>query len=166
MELCHNVFQIILTSSNSFVLGASASLFGLIGGIIMKEPLLNIRLFWFIKSPIILVFAGFFALGTIINNYFLTSQIISGDIAHIIGFLCGIMIVAIKYKETINIFYYWIIIFIGFWLIEFGIRHLFEISLITIPIIAYVLFLILVGITIVVYTYSTLKKIKKLTQNQ
>ncbi len=151
-------------SQDAFVLGASAALFALIGGIIMKEPLLNLRIFGIIKAPIILVFGGFFAIYSIVD-YFLPSGLYTGQLSHIIGFLCGIFLVAIMYQETIDTFYNWLMIFFGFWILQFSITSFLSNQIYEIAHLAYLLLLIMIAAYMIFYSYTIQKRIKEKITN-
>lgn len=143
---------------NSFVLGASASLFGLLGAIILTDPLLELKIFGIIKTPIILLFGAFFAINALIENYFLNFgfNLVSADLAHLIGFMCGILITGIFYDDRISIFYNWLLIFAGFWLIEYAIKNIISNPNIISVLILQIIF-ISIGFFAIIYSYKLLK---------
>ena len=154
--LIGNLVQSLLIS-DSFVLGASAALFGLIGAILMREPLLKIRILGIIPSPIILVFGLFFVISSVINSMVFASNSISGDIAHMTGFFVGVLLAGLFFQSTIRVFYNWLGVFFGFWIIKLSIENmLYGLGLVDI---LYFLALILVGAILVYYSYTSLKKL-------
>ena len=145
---------------NTFVLGASAALFGLLGAIVIINPLLELKLFGILKAPIILVFGGFFAINTLIQNYLsvLNFNLITGDIAHIIGFLCGILIISLFYHEKISVFYNWLLIFTGFFMITYSLENIFiYYNSIGILFFGIQILLLSIGTFMIVLSYAMLK---------
>lgn len=140
----------------SFVLGASTGVFAIIGSVVMRDPLLNVRFLGIINIPIILLFGSFFAVENLLQYYFNTGYVVFGSIAHIVGFLCGIFITGIIYNETIDIFYNWLGIAAGFWLMLYGIRGFDIFSLGYVQVV-----MILCGILLISYSYFKLRLIKK-----
>lgn len=112
-----NLFQFIFSSSNVFILGASGGIFAIFGALLMRNPLLNLRIFGIIKTPLILVLGIIISLSFFISNFLIKNNIHSGDISHLIGFLFGVLIVGILNLESISNFYSWIFISIGFYLL-------------------------------------------------
>lgn len=154
-----NIIQSI-AYHNYFVLGASAALFGILGAIVIINPLLELKILGLIKAPIILVFGGFFAINTLIQNYLmqLNFNLVSGDIAHLIGFLSGILIISLFYHEKLNVFYNWLLIFIGFSLIIYSLENLIMyFSSINIIFIILQLIIIVTGIYMIIISYTILK---------
>lgn len=154
-----NIMQTLLYH-NSFVLGASAALFGLLGAIILINPLLELKIFGFVKAPIILVFGGFFAINSFIQNYFELSNLnfITGDFAHMMGFLCGVLIAGLFYHDNTNIFYNWLLIFAGFWMIEYGAQNIISyFNTIGLWFLVLQFILITSGILIIIISYILLK---------
>ena len=145
---------------NTFVLGASAALFGLLGAIVIINPLLELKIFGILKAPIILVFGGFFAINTLIQNYLsvLNFNLITGDIAHMIGFLCGILIISLFYHEKISVFYNWLLIFLGFFMITYSLENLF-IYYNSIGVLFFILqiMLLTIGTIMIILSYAMLK---------
>ncbi len=159
-----NLSQVLIVN-DSFVIGASGAIFGIIGSLLIIRPRLELRLFGLIKIPLIILFGLYFIFSNLINNYFLNSIII-GDFAHIFGFLTGILITGILYKENIDVFYAWISITFGFYIINLGIEViikdfislnlLINSSLFFIDILIS-LSLIFIGILLIFYSYKILK---------
>ncbi len=150
-----------LGTSNAFVLGASAGIFGIIGGLIMIKPLMNLRVLGFFKIPIILVFGGYFIFSNLISKLTgLQSQMMTGDLAHTIGFLIGILVIGVTYQDTIRIFYNWIAILFGFYLINFSINLTIDNLAIISPVIIQIILYFIIGIFLVFYSYSSLKIFK------
>lgn len=155
--ICANFIQSYLIQK-SFVLGASGAIFGIIGSLIMIKPLLSVRLFGIFKMPLIIVFGAFFIFSNMINDIISKNiQIISGDIAHITGFLIGLLITGTLYNETIKVFYNWLLISIGFYLINLCITliltsNLFQLINILLIILYFTTSTILIG-----FSYKLLK---------
>lgn len=155
--LAGNLFQ-AMSVSDTFVLGASSALFGMIAAIIIKMPLLKLKLLGFLDVPIILLFGGFFALNSLVTNLLDLSfiELNTGDIAHLVGMLTGFLIAGLFYRDNIEVFYSWLLIFFGFWLIKYSI----ETSLISgeLLVVIYQLALSLIGIFLIIFSYRILKQ--------
>lgn len=154
-----NIMQTLIFH-NSFVLGASAALFGLLGAIILINPLLELKIFGIFRAPIILIFGGFFAINTFIQNYFQISNLnfITGDFAHMMGFLCGVLIAGLFYHDNTNIFYNWLFIFGGFWMIEYGSINLISyFNSLSVLFLVLQIILITSGIIIITISYTLIK---------
>ena len=162
-----NITQAILYP-NSFVLGASAAIFGLFGSILLINPLLKLKLLGIFNVPLIIILGGLFAFNAFIENYFnlLNLNLISAEIAHLIGFLIGIFITSIFYHENRTVFYNWLFIFCGFWLIEYSIENIiFNLHIEIIFIISQII-LISIGCAIIYLSYNQVKiKILKIESN-
>lgn len=148
-----NYAQSFLTPEN-FVIGASASIFGILGAIVMTEPLLKTKLLGFINVPIIFILGIIFALEGVMNEYIL-GFVSMGDYAHIFGFLSGVLLTSFFYYNTISNFYNWLGMAFGFWIIISTIKgiitiHDFE------SIVSFVV-TTLVGIFLIIYSYIKLK---------
>ena len=122
----------------------------------MREPMLNMRIFGFLKAPLILVFGGFFAISNFILNWIKIESINSGELAHIFGFLIGILLIGIMYRESIYVFYNWIFIGAGFWLIMASISNFINYNL-NLSNIIIQLFFILTGSFLIINSYLKLK---------
>jgi membrane associated rhomboid family serine protease len=118
-----NVFEVYLIGSTSFVIGLSAGLFGILGSIVLREPLLDVKLFGFVKMPIVLFFGILFILNWFASYFIPNEKIIFGEMSHIFGFLTGIMITGIIYRETIRTFYNWLVMAFGFTVITYGLTR-------------------------------------------
>ena len=161
-----NLLQTV-ANIEGFVIGASAGIFGILGAVIMREPLLNVKLFGLIRTPIILVFGGFFLFESLIDLFFETSYIVLGNYAHIGGFLFGILLTGIMYQETIEVFYNWLFISLGFWILSYSIRFLIEGNYTTIPGAVTIFSLGVLGAaSIVGYSYYKLKLLKLIALEQ
>lgn len=152
-----NFAQALLFDSG-IVIGASSALFGVLGAIMMREPLLKIRILGIFKIPIIIMLSIIFILSSFVNIFF-ENMFITGEIAHFVGFIVGLFFIAIFYIDTIDIFYNWLFISIGFLLIQYAIEEIIFIGQI-----ATNLTLILVGILIITYSYVKLKEFKGINQ--
>jgi membrane associated rhomboid family serine protease len=154
-------FMEAFLAKNIIVLGASGALFGILGALMMREPLLKVRLFGIIKTPIILVLGGFFFITFILENFF-TNIIATGNIAHYSGLLVGIFLIAIFYTETIEVYYNWLFITFGFYLIEYSIKNLIiQDFFYLIPTISFA-GLIFIGIIMISYSYLKLKTLQQI----
>lgn len=151
--------QILITPEN-FVIGASSALFGLAGATIMRAPLLNLKIFGFINSPIILVFGCFFILTSFFGEFLKMINLASGDIAHFFGMVFGMFITAILYPKTIENFYHWLFIYGGFWLFSYAFKSQLINQNIEIMNILIFLSLIVIAIFFIYYSYELLKKTK------
>ncbi len=148
-----NSFEALITQG-AIVVGASAGLFAILGAIMMREPLLKIKLFFVFDMPIILLLSSFFFL-SFFTDKILSNQILSGNISHFVGLFLGIFITAILYKQSTHIFYNWIFMISGFYMIEkslmilwdFGIQH---------ETILY-MFIIFFAVLVIMYSYYHLK---------
>lgn len=149
-----NISQILLTTTNSIVLGASGAIFGVMGILLMQQPLLQLRLFGIIKVPVILLYGSLFSLSLLFSNYLFGSA----EISHTIGLFIGILYAGIRYQETITVFYHWILITFGFYFIIGLPQQLFIFQNYDI----YSLFIssvyLLIGIGLIAFSYIRLKK--------
>ena len=154
-----NIIQ-AYTLADAFILGASTGIFGIIGAIAMREPLMDLKVLGFFKVPMIIFFGLFFLFENLIS-YFTTNYLVFGNLAHIMGFLFGILITGTIYRETIEIFYNWLGIAVGFLAILFVSREIsslisfFQISQLFIVVVG-----LLIGIFLIFYSYEKLKLIK------
>ncbi len=116
-----NLSQSII-SPQTIVLGASAGIFGIFAAIMMLEPFFKMRLLGIFNIPIILVLAFIFLASSLLGIYF-PDTFIQGEIAHLIGFFTGVLIIGILDNSTINIFYNWIFFYFGFWFLKWGLDN-------------------------------------------
>ncbi len=151
-----NLLQFLFFDGMGIVLGASAALFGMLGAIMMREPLFEVRVLGFFRVPLILVLGGFFLISTLINLY-LNLEFISGDVAHFIGLITGIFVISFFYMKSIPIFYNWLFVSIGFWVIQFSIQNIILENYYILNNILGDLILIIIGIMLIFYSYSHLK---------
>lgn len=140
--------------SPSIVLGASSALFGLVGALLMREPLMNIRFFGLFKVPMILFFAAFFSFMFLMQIASLHATFALGDLAHISGFLLGIFCLACFYPSTISVFYYWMFIAGGFWLFVEGLMNLINSDYL------YGVIYVFISIFLMIYSYKQLLDIR------
>lgn len=153
-----NVIQTFATT-DAIVVGASTAIFGIIGATVMREPLLKLNLFGFIKVPLILFFGFFFLLDNFIVFY-TNDLIVNSNIAHIIGFLIGVLLTGIYYNDTIEVFYNWLGISVGFlaifYAIDLTLIQVFNLNTISLMVLGY-----LVGAFLIFYSYFKLKMIRE-----
>lgn len=158
-----NLMQALLYQ-NSFVIGASASIFGIIGSMVMREPLFNLRLLGIIKVPIIIVIGLFFSLQNILGTL-VDSTVMVADIAHLFGFLSGVLVTGAIYRETINVFYNWLAIAAGFWMIIQS-AVIIEPKLLFSSINTIIsIILLITGIFLIFYSYMKLSEEKSIKEN-
>lgn len=161
--LLGNFIQSILTPEN-FVIGASSGIFGILGAVVMKEPLLKTKLLGIFNVPIIFILGIIFAIEGALSGYVLGVATM-GDFAHIFGFLSGVLITAIFYYKTISNFYNWLAMAFGFWIIVSSLKGIlgdqsfetiFSLGLTSI-----------VGLFLIVYSYIKLKYVtSKVIENE
>jgi membrane associated rhomboid family serine protease len=101
-----------------FVVGASGGMFGLLGALLMRNPLLETKLFGLIKTPLIYILGALFTFSIIVPSTLFQAA----EVAHIIGLFSGILITGFLYQENIGIFYNWIFVAFGFLLLVSGIN--------------------------------------------
>ncbi|MFW6285844.1 MAG: rhomboid family intramembrane serine protease [Nanoarchaeota archaeon] len=156
------------TIPNSIIIGASSALFGILGALMMREPLLNIKLFGIIKTPIIITLGAIFILHSGLN-YFLNQTLITANIAHYSGLFIGIFLVGIFDNQSIKTYYNWLFIVLGFGLIEYSIKNIFYITtnlkiITNIQIITTIFYIIMIltGLFLIKYSYSQLTKYQEI----
>lgn len=156
--LVGNFFQ-YLFYSDSFVLGASGGIFGILGAILMREPFLNIRVFGVFKVPIIMFMGFFFSIQYILSSYLYTEGFYAGDISHVFGLFLGIFFMGIYYNETIIVFYNWLIISLGFWFVILFGNDIYSMILgvMNLSVIIFDIFMVFLGIILIIYSYVSLK---------
>lgn len=152
-----NTLQALLYPE-SFVLGASGALFGIIGALLMRQPLLTMRIFGIVKCPLIILFGAFFAISSFIERLIISGEYVSGEIAHLFGFLTGILIAAFMFRDRIIVFYNWLAIFFGFFLLRYVFEtFLFMASFVLIDF-ARIVALFFAGIIMIIYSYIRLRQ--------
>ncbi len=147
-----NMIQSLLIPG-SFILGASSAIFAIIGSVVMREPLMKINLLFIFRIPIILVFSIVFLLQELVNVFFTNLSLTNANIAHLFGFLTGMLITGLFFKDTIKTFYNWLAIAFGFWIFINSITKLSFIN--SQESILYMSFA-LIGLFIVIYSYVKL----------
>jgi len=153
-----NWAQAVLVS-NSFVIGASAALFGIMGALLMREPLLNFYFLGIFRVPIILFFGGFFSTLFVVSELFVLGES-TIQIAHLIGLLSGILLTVVLYSQTQKIFYNWLIIAIGFWLTSYSISQIFFYSQGDFVLITTHSIIIFISSIMIFYSYVLLKTVE------
>jgi membrane associated rhomboid family serine protease len=113
-----NYIQAISSTTPTFIVGASAGIFGIFGMLIMRSPKLEIKILGIFSMPLILIFGIVFALSLFLP----TSLTSSAEIAHITGLFIGMLYGGLLYPETIKSFYHWIFISFGFALLVYGLK--------------------------------------------
>lgn len=164
--LIGNFFEMFLSNSNTFVIGISAGLFGIFGAIVMREPLLEIRVLGIFKIPIIILFGLIFILQWILSLLIQNNNLSFGDTAHMFGFLCGIFLMGIIEQKTIKVFYNWIAIAFGFAAITYSLSKIYS-SILGAFIINEIFIAItslIIGIFLIFYSYLKLKIMSELTK--
>ncbi|MDA3856385.1 MAG: rhomboid family intramembrane serine protease [Candidatus Woesearchaeota archaeon] len=151
-----NYAQVFLFEG-TLILGASAALFGMLGALMMRSPLLDIRVFGFLKVPLIVLLGSFFTFSSLIGVY-LNLDFVSGDVAHFIGLLIGIVVIGFFYIDSIFIFYNWLFISLGFWIITFALRSVLLLEVLDFKFLVLAFISFLIGIVVIVYAYFGLKE--------
>jgi hypothetical protein len=144
----------------AFVLGSSAALFAVLGAHVMRDPLLDISFFGKVKIPLILVFGTFFSLDYLFRIETSSDLLLFANLAHLIGFFVGIMLMGLLYQETIDIFYNWLGISLGFWLVLYSTQVLFTFQSITLIEILFQMIIMSFGAFIIYYSYEKLIRLK------
>lgn len=150
-----NLVEYIFSTGNVYILGASGGIFAIFGALLMREPLLDLRIFGIIKIPLVLVLGVFISISYFISDYLLINGFNSGDMAHMTGFLFGVLIFGLLYNSTIDTFYNWIFIIIGFYIIFSIMFNYYLISDVFSFIVA--LFLFLFGLFLIYFSYMLLR---------
>lgn len=139
-------------STSGFVVGASAGMFGILGALLIRNPLLETKLFGLVRVPLIYILGVLFSLSILVP----TSLFQSAEIAHVIGLFMGIFIAGLFYQENISIFYNWIFVAFGLLLWTLGIKELLLnpelLSIIISTLVA------LVGLSLALFGYELLEK--------
>lgn len=150
-----NVIQAI-ANTDAFVLGASTAVFGILGAVVMREPLLDVRVLGFYKVPIIIVLGGYFVVENLFQFTLLGENILFGNVAHIMGFLFGVLLTGMLYQDTIEVFYNWLAIAFGFLIISYALVLVLE-TVITIQAFSLFILLLIIASIIIWYSYEKLK---------
>ena len=167
-----NLLQMMFSPANAFVLGVSGGLFGIFGAIVMREPLLNIRVLGLFKVPIIILFGGIFIVSYLVSNFF-SGGVMLGEISHIMGFLIGMFLTGLFYRNTMEVFYNWVVISLGFVAITFSLRNFISVyyEYISVNDFNFVLNDVLIasgslllGVFLIFYSYGKLKFINKMSE--
>jgi membrane associated rhomboid family serine protease len=103
-----------------FVVGASGGMFGLLGALLMRNPLLETKLFGIIKTPLIYILGALFTFSIIVP----TTLFQAAEISHIFGLFSGILLTGFLYQENVGVFYNWIFVTLGFILLITGVQSL------------------------------------------
>lgn len=148
-----NMTQVLFNLENSYVVGASAGIFGLLGALLMRTPMLTTKIFGVIRVPLILILGILFAISLLVPNNFMNSA----EIAHVIGLFCGIFITSFLYPKNIRVFYNWVAISFGFLILINSLNVVFESYKILQNLILNVI-LIIIGLFLIIYGYYTLQK--------
>lgn len=148
-----NLMQVLSLFDFGFVLGTSAGIFGILGAILMREPLLSMRFLGIFKVPLILILGFVILFSMLISTFSLNLPISFGEVAHMTGLYIGIFLAAAFYHETISTFYYWVFISFGFLILGFAIKS------IMLGIVDYLtlFFQVFLGSLMIVYSYSLMK---------
>lgn len=163
-----NLMQFLI-GQNDFILGSSGGVFAIIGAVMITQPLLKIRLFGFINSPIILVLSSVVFINIIFDYIFTTTNklisnvfVQSSNISHIFGLFIGICIILLFHRNYLKYFYNWSVIIIGFSFISLFIIEILQLinklKIFNIYDTVINLILFLVGIFLIIYSYNILKK--------
>ncbi len=167
-----NLSQVLFSPANSFVLGVSGGLFGIFGAIVMREPLLGIRVLGLFKLPIIILFGSIFILSYLVSNYF-SGGVMLGEISHIAGFLIGMFLTGLFYRNTIGVFYNWVVISLGFVAITFSFGNFISIYYKYLSVNDFNLVLndvliasgsLLLGVFLIFYSYGKLKFLNRMSE--
>ena len=154
--LIANYSQILIGTADTIVIGASGALFGIMGVLLMQQPLLKLRLFGLIKIPVIILYGTIFSLSLLFTQYLFGSA----EIAHLFGLFTGILYAGVMYHETITVFYHWILITFGFYFIILLPQNILLNSTTIENLITSSIFF-LVGVFMIFYSYMKLKIVSK-----
>jgi len=160
--LVGNLAQVLI-GTNDFTLGASGAIFGIIGVMMIMQPLLKMRVLGLFNAPIIIVLGIVFLLNTLVNifvtNIGSTTQ---GDISHIIGLFMGTFLIILIDRNYINVFYKWISISMGFLIFNVVILNVIEaireIGSLTIISSISIFGLFIIAVFLVLFPYTLLKE--------
>lgn len=101
-------FQILLSPQlpELFVLGASASLFGILGALVSRNLFFPLRLLGIFKVPAMYFFLIFFLSIEVVTSYLGIFEA-SANFAHLFGFIIGLFLYAIFHPEAMGAVYLW-----------------------------------------------------------
>lgn len=114
-----NLFQ-VLFSIEGIVIGMSGAIFAIFGALVAKEPMMDFKLFGFIKIPLIILFGVVFIFQYYISILINFENVLLGEIAHLFGFITGLFIMVLYNRDLIFMFYNWLVISIGFVLMAYS----------------------------------------------
>lgn len=154
-----NLMQ-VLFSTNGFVIGMSSSIFAIFGAVVIREPLLEFRVFGIFKVPVVLLFGMIFAVQWVLGfSYGSSTNMIYGELAHIFGFFTGAIFLVFFNYDYIHTFINWLIISLGFLISAFALssiyRFILEGNILGIVI---NIFTLIFGVLLIIYIYYILKR--------
>ncbi|USN44421.1 MAG: rhomboid family intramembrane serine protease [Candidatus Woesearchaeota archaeon] len=154
-----NAIQALLVPQ-SFVVGASSGIFAIMAALMLREPLLKLNIFFLLKVPIIIVFGIYFSYSVLASTNTLSVQDVSvGEIAHITGFLTGILLTVLLFQERILVFYSWIMISSASWVLIKSILLLVSSEILTLANFFSEGIKIAISILLIAYSYFMLKSV-------
>lgn len=148
----------VLLFNDTLILGASAALFGILGALMMRSPLLNVKIFGFFDVPLIVLLGSFFTISSLFGVY-VKLDFVSGDVAHFMGLLMGILVIGFLYMDSIFVFYNWLFISLGFWIVVFALKMVLILDYFDYKILGSAFVVFLIGIVVIVYSYIGLKRV-------
>ncbi|MFW5705116.1 MAG: rhomboid family intramembrane serine protease [Nanoarchaeota archaeon] len=157
--LVGNYMEVIIGGSDVFVVGCSSALFGLVGALLMRSPMLSMRVFGIFKLPVIFVFSLFFVVLEMLVSYFPEVFNGVGHYAHLFGFFAGMLFMGLFFRETIPVFYVWTFTAFGFWIMSFGLRGFF--GDFGVGDVFVRIFMVVFGLGIAFFSYEHLRHFKK-----
>jgi membrane associated rhomboid family serine protease len=153
-----NLFEVLLNNQASFVVGFSGGIFGILGFLSIIKPFFKINLFGFIKTNLIIVFSAYFIVDLILETVYNFNVAI---LSHYFGFLIGLTIGNLFYLEKVSVFYGWILMSMGFYILINSLKDLIYFFEYSDSINYFVLiFSVLIGLYLIIFPYNLLKKIE------